>query len=462
MRWRRFFESLITLFVLPIFLLYQFEASAITIQTHKTSLHEAAIQPVSFTDFSYDDVLDLLEELEEGDLENRLSPQELVYINQFIAMLAQNGILPSDTVENAILQNDVQELFQNDYLMLGANANEGYYSGAEVLLCKSWAAKKWKKAKKFVKKHKKAILIGCAVVAAAVVVVGAVAVITSAAAATAGAAAAAGSSDNDHDLVDDDDSEPDFVEEIKEQVTVAREEVLSTVDIAAAQPYESGSSFGEDVREYVSHVSHEILDTVEKLLVEPLIPSLGVVGDALLPDMSENPLCGSPKEIFSELIASGHEVIDRVFSTDQADHYAYPHEEKYAYGMIPPPTALGVGNSPGRIAATLANDTWGWKISEPIANRTKWGGLPKWSTVRQRYWKNKAEWAKANPGKYTETQVERMEKGLAPQRINTSTGELESIELHHDPAQRDGGLFDFVEVWPEEHAKIDPKRYLKE
>ncbi len=50
-----------------------------------------------------------------------------------------------------------------------------------------------------------------------------------------------------------------------------------------------------------------------------------------------------------------------------------------------------------------------------------------------------------------------MEKGLAPQRAS-STGKIESRELHHDPAQRDGGLFDFVEVWPDEHAKLDPKR----
>ena len=42
------------------------------------------------------------------------------------------------------------------------------------------------------------------------------------------------------------------------------------------------------------------------------------------------------------------------------------------------------------------------------------------------------------------------------------TGKLESMELHHDPAQRDGGLFDFIKVWPDEHVKLDPKRYLGE
>ena len=53
-----------------------------------------------------------------------------------------------------------------------------------------------------------------------------------------------------------------------------------------------------------------------------------------------------------------------------------------------------------------------------------------------------------------------MKQGLAPQRINKITGQIETMELHHNPAQRDGGLFDFIEVWPEEHAQIDSHRYI--
>lgn len=45
-----------------------------------------------------------------------------------------------------------------------------------------------------------------------------------------------------------------------------------------------------------------------------------------------------------------------------------------------------------------------------------------------------------------------MEKGLAPQRFNASTGQWESIQLHHDPAQRNGGLFDIEPLTSEEHA----------
>lgn len=37
---------------------------------------------------------------------------------------------------------------------------------------------------------------------------------------------------------------------------------------------------------------------------------------------------------------------------------------------------------------------------------------------------------------------------------------MESIELHHDPAQRDGGLFDIQPFTPEEHADRDKYRNL--
>ncbi len=51
-----------------------------------------------------------------------------------------------------------------------------------------------------------------------------------------------------------------------------------------------------------------------------------------------------------------------------------------------------------------------------------------------------------------------MRQGLAPQRVNPFTGLLESKELHHTPPRREGGLFDVVPVWPDDHAAIDPLR----
>jgi hypothetical protein len=98
----------------------------------------------------------------------------------------------------------------------------------------------------------------------------------------------------------------------------------------------------------------------------------------------------------------------------------------------------------------------GWKVGDPITNLTRKGNVPKWSTVRQRFWKNEAL---NNPSKYTPSNLGRMRKGLAPQRINPKTGKIESMELHHTPPMRDGGLFDFKKVWPDEHEIIDSFRH---
>ncbi len=48
-----------------------------------------------------------------------------------------------------------------------------------------------------------------------------------------------------------------------------------------------------------------------------------------------------------------------------------------------------------------------------------------------------------------------------PQRVNPKTGELETMELSHEPVPlREGGK-EVVPRWPEEHAAVDPHRQLK-
>jgi hypothetical protein len=53
----------------------------------------------------------------------------------------------------------------------------------------------------------------------------------------------------------------------------------------------------------------------------------------------------------------------------------------------------------------------------------------------------------------------KIEKGQPSQRINPDTGEIESMEFHHRPLQRDGGLFDVEPLGPDEHAKKNKFRY---
>jgi RHS repeat-associated protein len=98
----------------------------------------------------------------------------------------------------------------------------------------------------------------------------------------------------------------------------------------------------------------------------------------------------------------------------------------------------------------------GWRVGDPITNLTRQGNVPQWDTVRQRHWKNRANGAGLED--FAEENLDRMRRGRAPQRKSPRTGRIESKELHHTPPRRDGGLFDFEEVWPGEHAAVDPFR----
>jgi len=106
---------------------------------------------------------------------------------------------------------------------------------------------------------------------------------------------------------------------------------------------------------------------------------------------------------------------------------------------------------------TIPQPEIGWKVGDPITNLTSEGNTPSWNTVRSRFWKNEALYNSSN---YDETNVLRMSKGLAPQRINPVTGLIESMELHHHIIpQRNGGLYEFIKVWPDEHRAIDLYRH---
>jgi len=96
------------------------------------------------------------------------------------------------------------------------------------------------------------------------------------------------------------------------------------------------------------------------------------------------------------------------------------------------------------------------RSNSEIDSLTKAGKEPSWTTVRQRFWKNEAF---NNSGNYSPENVLILRKELAPQRYNEALGKWESMELHHIPPMREGGLYDFIKVWPDEHRAIDPFRH---
>lgn len=110
----------------------------------------------------------------------------------------------------------------------------------------------------------------------------------------------------------------------------------------------------------------------------------------------------------------------------------------------------------------------GWKVGEDYNKLTAKGAEPVWSTVKRRFWKNKAATLTAEEAADLEARmagnVERMKQGKPPQQINKDKIErlggngLESKELHHDPIpKRDGGKL-VEDLWPQEHAAKDEFR----
>ncbi len=159
---------------------------------------------------TYDEIIQMLDDLESGELERKYPPEQLERVNEYLATLAREGILPNEFDEETDLEEDSYDLlygedsgFQlacylessSEYMIIPAVMNG--YSGYNIVQCGK-ISKAWKKTKKFCKKHKKAIIIGAVVVVAVAAVTVAVVVSTSAGAASAastavGAAGAAAS-----------------------------------------------------------------------------------------------------------------------------------------------------------------------------------------------------------------------------------------------------------------------------
>jgi hypothetical protein len=286
-----------------------------------------------------------------------------------------------------------------------------------------------------------------AVVAVAVVTTAAV---CTAASASAGATAFAAEKEKKVELKEDYDPEvimavventPKVQETIEEHVSLAKELIVEENLLQVPKlPHKKERSLEDKARDLGSYVAHDIFDAVVDLAI--------VVPDSLRD--------------------TGHAKIDQIFSTKFAIRWSREVRENsvmdnVAMGIIPVPGQLNSGifsagkPAVGSISKTEANAIKGWVVGHEINNLTQFGTVPTWSTVRRRYWKNRAHF---HPHKYEPVDLERMKKGLAPQRVN-SAGELESMELHHIPPQREGNLFDVIEVWPEEHALLDSCRQIR-
>ncbi len=357
----RLFSYLVLLLLLPSLLIYPLGNS-------KAPIPESGAKK-EYASLTYDGVLQLLEEIESGELERKCSPDQLWKINRFVALLAYEGMPSNDASAGIALNQDIFSLLYDEspfYYAFSSNRSGDFYFAQtlsydtlrkNIQQC-GWVSKNWKSTKKFVKKHKTAIIVGAVVVVAATVVIVAVSASSSAAAAAAGAAGTAAASDSKpkepSPLLEKDESPSECLERseellvqevINEKASSVKEVVYE--DVASKQ---DPQSLAEKGRELGAHLAHEAFDAVaEYLKLGPeAIEEIKEFGSKLLPeDLSceNNELMGNAVENYEKTIEKGHKAIDKAFHTDQAELYAKDAKQNklsdmFTVGFIPIPGML--------------------------------------------------------------------------------------------------------------------------
>ncbi len=278
---------------------------------------------------SYDEIIHLLDKLESGELEKRSTSEDLERINHFLALLAKEGLLPDESEED--LSDDVEELLHagnpykyafsldaSSYMIVPTIVNEY----GEMVLCKSWLGKKWKKTKKFAKKHKKAIIIGAAIIVTAAVVAVAIVAASSATATAVSAAGAAGSaavsgSDKSHKQEHKEENEtpstiatevPLLKEAMDEQIFFFKENIVNEQFFPALNPQQD-LSWEENGRMLGALFAHDSLKKTEQQNTGAHYP-FSLEGS------------GVPFDF-------GHLEIDRKFATDYTSLYTSERESDF-------------------------------------------------------------------------------------------------------------------------------------
>lgn len=124
------------------------------------------------TNFTYDGFLETIDAIEDGRLENHTTPEEFEKLKDWVVTIAREGI---DAEEQFTLEKDIQELLDSGegFELACAHAHDYVYvdDHGQIITC-SWASKRWRHLKGFVKKHKKALIIGAVAIAATAAVIG--------------------------------------------------------------------------------------------------------------------------------------------------------------------------------------------------------------------------------------------------------------------------------------------------
>lgn len=338
---------------------------------------------------TYDEIIQMLDHLESGELERRYSPSELERVNDYLVTLAMEGILPIGFDEESEFEQDVDDLLYGEdsafQLTRYLASNDKYtlipavldiHSDYSLVQCGK-ISRAWKKTKKFAKKHKKEIIIGAAVVVAVTVIAVAVVATSSACAATAAAgaaSAASGARAPTLDSIETDSKNVGSEEKLSPTPIISRntlesidsgeaplmkaaidEHVSSFREFAAydqADPSNRSISptFTEMIREVGSNVAHQAYDELAELVmvVPQLCDEVRGLGSKYLPEtlptLNEKEWRSSI-ENYENLVSKGHEAIDKIFSTNQSELFLtttvsdYPNN-RFGASMVPLPSGI--------------------------------------------------------------------------------------------------------------------------
>ncbi len=303
--------------------------------------------------YSFDEITNLIDAIESGELEKRCSLADLERINHFLTNLAIKGVLP-DAAQCLALQQDIQELNSCEYLFSFAGEDGGYdivLSGeqGEIILCKSWFKEKWDQTRKFVKRNKKAILIGAAVIVGTAAVICAIAAASTAAAAAAGVAASGPEKEDKTQPVKKEEPQAPILQAIlDEHVSSFKEQILEE-ELYSITP---DASLGETIKTLGANFAHEALEGIADLVsvIPRLNEEIKEVGSQLFPSITNPPSdLFSPKENCEKLIEAGHQTIDRLLSTNPY----VPKKERlindFASGLLPLPFGLNASKFKGAV-----------------------------------------------------------------------------------------------------------------
>ncbi|WP_194846775.1 hypothetical protein [Candidatus Neptunochlamydia vexilliferae] len=341
---------------------------------------------LSYDNLSFSSIMSFVEMVESGEILEEDGGWGLDEAMRFMAFLARNGVPDWDTQGKEELERDIEWLFSDEDEGLDDEGSWWWFSSFDgekcsiipavsyqsyqqpkVILCKSWLSKKWKKTKKFVKKHKKAVIVATVVVVAVVIVVATKGAGTPVAAGMVGAAGASDVSEGrprvnkPGDVKFEDESNADIAQTIPESSRPIPPSPQTSEPFVANRDGNSNS-------EAMEEVAQEQISVIKETLYAQ-VPS-----EVLNVDPKEEPtLWETFKENFQEQSSAaahgfhqamsgsreGHEWIDSVFGTDQADNYpAVEHEDsqpKIVMGTLPPPGLPASGtnliSAAGRTAA---------------------------------------------------------------------------------------------------------------